>query len=409
MHFGGRDQMQGFEDRPYGDLRHGLGHQPDPLAMFPGYAAARSAGITEIPESLLQDVVVTRESLAYIREHQSGEDGRPWFVCASYSRPHPPFTAPGRYLRRYRDRVPPPEAGSAAPREIYANRRAEAHEGLSAEEIARGREGYYACVDFVDDCIGELLDGLHRSGALENTIVIYTSDHGEMLGNRGIWGKSVYYDRAVRVPLLMSGPGIAAGAHRVGQPISLIDLYPTTCALAGIPIPAELDGRDFSAVLASPGTAPAPRDVAISSYYQYGQTIGFPAPVPEAEPHRAWRAARTERWKYVEVEGGATLLFDLSADREETNDLSGRAEHEQVIASLHAALHRNFDWTAVHEQLKADRLRLPGFKSGRTPTMPNQYRLHDGREFDAEGALYGVRWLSIPPGSNGGIIPQQFG
>ena len=73
MHFGGRDQMNGFQHRPYGDLRHGLGHQPDPLSMYPGYANPESAGITEVPESLIQDVVVTRETLAFLREHQDRE------------------------------------------------------------------------------------------------------------------------------------------------------------------------------------------------------------------------------------------------------------------------------------------------------------------------------------------------
>ena len=107
MHFGGRDQMQGFQVRPYGDLRHGLSHQPEPIDLFPAYHGAESAGVTEIPESLLQDVVVTRESLAFLLEHQDLEPDVPWFVCASYSRPHSPFTAPGRYIRRYRDKIPP--------------------------------------------------------------------------------------------------------------------------------------------------------------------------------------------------------------------------------------------------------------------------------------------------------------
>jgi choline-sulfatase len=409
MHFGGRDQMQGFQDRPYGDLRHGLGHQPDPLSMFPGYGAARSAGVTEIPESLLQDVVVTRETMAYILEREAEPEPPPWFVCASYSRPHPPLTAPGRYLARYRDRVPPPEQGGTPSEEPFARARAAGHLDLTDEEIRLGREAYYACVDFVDDCIGELLTALEKEGALENTLVIYTSDHGEMLGSHGIWGKAVYSDRAVRVPLLICGPGVATGGYGVTHPVSLIDLYPTACALAGLPIPPGLDGKDLSALLAHPDTAPPPREAALSLYCQYGVVLKNAPSIPDTEPNRAWRLARTDRWKCVEIEQGATLLFDLQADPEETRDLSGDPACAQILATLQKRLRQDFNWSEVHERLQADRQRLPELKSGRTPTTPNQYRLPDGREFDAEASLYSIRWLPIQPGSNGGIIPQQFG
>ena len=74
---------------------------------------------------------------------------------------------------------------------------------------------------------------------MDNTIVIYTSDHGEMIGHHGIWGKIVYYEPSVGVPLLMTGPGIRAGHHRVAHPVSLLDLFPTTCGLAGLPIPEK--------------------------------------------------------------------------------------------------------------------------------------------------------------------------
>lgn len=91
MHYGGRDQLQGFQHRPYGDFRHGLGHQPEPLSMYPAYDNPESAGVAEIPESLLQDVIVTREALALLLEHHDQSPEVPWFVCASYGRP--PFSA----------------------------------------------------------------------------------------------------------------------------------------------------------------------------------------------------------------------------------------------------------------------------------------------------------------------------
>ncbi|MBL9216485.1 MAG: sulfatase-like hydrolase/transferase [Opitutaceae bacterium] len=411
MHYGGRDQMQGFQDRPYGDLRHGLGHQPDPLAMFPGYAGPRSGGVSEVPESLMQDVVVTRETLAYVLEHEAAGTGQPWFVCASYGRPHSPYTAPGRYLRRYRDRVPPPPDGGAVPDEPLAAKVAETYRGLQPDEIRRGREGYYAALDFVDDCIGELLDGLRKQGLLENTIVIYTSDHGEMLGNHGLWAKTVYYQRSVGVPLLLSGPGIAAGAHEVAHPVSLMDLFPTTCELAGLPVPEGLDGRSLAAVLAAPAAAPAPHEAVLSAYYLYGAIVSSPhnPPPKTTEPNRAWRSARSARWKYVEIEGGRPLLFDLAQDPGETTNLAGRPEHAGVCAAHRAIVFRDFSWEGAKRQLAADRARVPQFKSGRPPSTPNQYRLPDGREFDAEAGLYGARWLTIPPGADGGIIPQQFG
>ncbi len=126
--------------------------------MYPGYAQAESAGISEIPESLMQDVVVTRETLSFLLEHQTSEPDIPWFACASYGRPHAPFTAPGRYIRRYSGRVPPVAAGSDGDSKLEAFAQQFVFD-LTEQQAIRGREGYYACVDFVDDCIGELLEG----------------------------------------------------------------------------------------------------------------------------------------------------------------------------------------------------------------------------------------------------------
>ena len=410
MHFGGRNQMNGFHYRPYGDLRHGLGHQPDPLSMYPGYAGAGSGGVTEVPESLIQDVVVTRETLAFIREHHDAEPARPWFVCASYNRPHPPFTAPGRYLRRYRDKIPPPRApGDPERLEPYARRRRERTQE-NEETTQRGREGYYACVDFVDDCIGELLNGLEADGLLENTIVIYTSDHGEMLGDQGLWGKAVYFDPAVRVPLLIRGPGIREGQHAVTAPVSLMDLFPTTCALAGLPAPDGLDGMDFSGVLADPAGAQSPRMIVPSEYFAYGVLVDLGKnPLRLDAPHQAWRMVRDERFAYVEVEQGAALLFDLLNDPGQTENRVGDTEHAERCRTLRDLLYRDFSCEAARANLARDRDRLPDFKSGLMPQSPNQYQLPDGRVFDADGALYAARWLRMPDDTSGGIIPQQFG
>ena len=414
MHFGGADQMQGFQHRPYGDLRHGLGHQIDPIDFFPVYAGASGAGVTEIPESLLQENVVTRESLAFLLEHHDSQPDTPWFLCASYSRPHSPFTAPGRYIRRYRDRVPPAELPAGFPDGLddYARRcfADEVGEELTAEQQLRAREAYYACVDFVDDCIGELMRGLDAAGLLDDTIVIYTSDHGEMAGHHGLWGKTVHFEPSVGVPLLMSGPGIAPGRARVAHPASLLDLFPTTCALAGLPIPPELDGVDLGPLLADPAGGAAPRRYAPSAYYAYGNRVrGLQGDTRQIEPHQAMRLVRDPEWKYVEVEGGRPVLFDMRGDPGETTNLAADPRQAERCRQMRAALFDGFSWDEVHRQLAADRERLPQYLSGLKPSTPNQYMLGDGRVFDAEGDLYGARWLPYPDLKGGGVIPQQFG
>lgn len=407
MHFGGRDQMRGFQVRPYGDLRHGLSHQPEPIDLFPSYHSATSGGITEIPESLLQDVVVTRETIALLLEHQSREPETPWFVCASYSRPHSPFTAPGRYIRYYRDRLPPidPPSGFAEKLEPFARR---LWREFTPEETRRGREGYYACVDFADDCIGELLKGVGDAGLLENTVVIYTSDHGEMAGLHGLWGKGNYYDPSIGVPLLIRGPGIREGHHPVPHPISLIDLYPTTCGLAGLPIPEGLDGKDFSGLLADPEDAEAPREYVTAGYCHYGVRINYKQTAKQ-EAAAAMRVVRSRDWKYVDIEKGDRLLFDMVNDPEEEANLAESPHQATRCRKMREALFEGFSWEWVHQQMAADRARLSEFQSGQKPTTPNQYMLPDGRVFDAEGALYDARWLSVVPDATGGIIPQQFG
>ncbi|MCY4377926.1 MAG: sulfatase-like hydrolase/transferase [Spirochaetaceae bacterium] len=413
MHFGGADQMQGFQHRPYGDLRHGLGHQIDPIDFFPVYAGPSGAGVTEIPESMLQENVVTRESLAFLLEHQDSQPDTPWFLCASYSRPHSPFTAPGRYIRRYRGRVPPVELPDDFPDGLddYARRcfADEVGEELTAEQQLRAREAYYACVDFVDDCIGELMRGLEAAGLLDDTIVIYTSDHGEMAGHHGLWGKTVHFEPSVGVPLLMSGPGIAPGNARVAHPASLLDLFPTTCALAGLPIPPDLDGVDLSPLLADPASDAAPRRYAPSAYYAYGNRVRGLTESKEPEPHQAMRLVRDRDWKYVEIEGGRPVLFDMRGDPGETTNLAGDPGHAERCRQMRKALFDGFSWEHVHTQLAADRARLPQYLSGLKPSTPNQYMLGDGRVFDAEGDLYGARWLPYPDLKGGGVIPQQFG
>jgi len=194
----------------------------------------------------------------------------------------------------------------------------------------------------------------------------------------------------------------------MNKPISLIDIYPTMCSMAGIPVPTGLDGMDYSEALRTADETKCRREYAFSSYYRYGIRLSG-MELSDETPEMAWRCVNDERWKYVEIEKGSELLFDLEKDPLETENLASRPECDDVKRRMRNWLHRDFSWESAHDQLREDRERLPQFYSGYFPGTPNQYMLPDGRVFDAEKSLYDARWLHIPPGFTGGIIPQQFG
>lgn len=421
MHFGGKDQMHGYQRRPYGDLRHGLAHQPEPLNAFPAYGGAQSAGVTEIPESLNSDVVITREAISYLLEHQENCPDTPWFTTVSYTRPHSPFTTPSRYMNRYKNKFPVPEGYYTAKEglEPYARDLLELNkfDELPEETVKKGQEGYYACVDFVDDCIGELMDALRKEGMLENTYVIYVSDHGEMLAEHGMWAKAVYFENAIRIPMLIGGSGIKGAGGELDDPISLVDLFPTVCGLTGLPIPEGIDGLDFSSRLLDPENSEPPRKYTESMFCKYGTRIiggnmnAYAGKDEDVKPGVAMRLLRDREWKYVEIEAAEPLLFYLPQDPGEEQNLAGDPSQAERVKEMRAILEQKITWSEIHARLKADKERVPQFYSGEKPTTPNQYMLPDGRVFDAEKELYDARWLYFDPDApkGGGIIPQMFG
>jgi choline-sulfatase len=411
MHFGGKDQMQGFQYRPYGDFRHGLGHQAEPLSLFPGYNAQESAGVCEIPESLNHDVVVIRETLAFVLEHRAAQPEKPWFACASFTRPHSPFTAPGRFFRRYEGKVfaEPLPKNPEAEYDPYTLKLARKSWQIESTQEAndRGLQGYYAALDFVDDCIGELLRGLEQSGALDNTIVIYTSDHGEVCGRHGYFGKGIHFEESIRVPLLIRLPKGSRRKRLFNRPVSLMDLFPTACGLAGLPVPKGLDGIDLSAWIRSGRQTSWPRTTVSSMYCQWGARINYTAAAQDTTPHAAFRTVRWRDWKYVAIQGAAPLLFDLRTDPLERKNLAAEPRHANLLRKLEAMTFAGYSWKKYQSQLRRDRKRMPKYASGKRPTTPNQYQLSDGRIFDAEASLYEQRFLAVPPHMTGGIIPQQ--
>ena len=381
MHAGGVRPMNGFQFRPYGDLIPNCfcGHQPDPIETAKDQAWTRHdighfpfAGASEIPESLLQESVVTKESLAFIKAHCEG----PWFVCAGYSRPHHPLTAPERCFRRYwpdgPELSPLPDG---FPDRIHPHDRFIADDyrlaEFSEEARRRGLAAYYASVDFMDDCIGDLIAGLEREGLLENTIVVYTSDHGDLASEHGLWWKRSYYDGSTGVPLLIRAPG---DLHvRVGDVVELLDIFPTLCDLCGLPTPDGLDGETLMPFCGSTGTRR--KDFARSDHI--------------CRPETVFRMIRTPKWKYVEFPEYPPVLFDMERDPNEERNLAASPEFAEVVSELHERLWRDGEsLESLIASRQAAREQAAKEFPVRTDRTPNQYALPNGEIVDAEGALY---------------------
>jgi choline-sulfatase len=405
MHLGGSVQFAGFQHRPYGDLTGHTGHQWEPIdspARRGMRARTELSGVSGVPESLLQEQVVARETLAWLREHRHRHPERPWFTCASFSRPHFPLTAPRRWIDRYwpdgvtEPRVP--AGGDAYDHPMSAGmRRGFRTDEIGPEETMRARGAYMACVSYLDEVLGDLLLQLEAVGLLDNTIVVYTTDHGEMGGEHGTWWKNGWYEACTRVPLILSLPEQRAGAQparRCRTPVALVDLFPTLCTLAGAPVPAGLDGADLSGVVR--GVAEAPE-----------RPICCDVLRPRWGAGTEFRSIRWRRWKYVVFRDAPPLFFDLQADPgEQCNLLQRGVEGEAVdaLAVLERVARTSIDFEgAAHERTVRDGDLSEVYAQQVPPSTGNLYLMPDaeglprGRLVNADDVLYAPTMIADPP------------
>jgi len=404
MHLGGDRQFVGFDHRPYGDLTGDSGENPDPIdperldvrptrqgietgTRIPG------AGVTEVPETMLQERVTAGETISWLREHEYASDD-PWFLCASFMRPHFPLTAPRRHFERYwPDGVTEPKVGWEGDTADHPFTHAMAEgfetEDVTEEEAMRARAGYFACVDYLDEVLGDLLSTLDRENRLENTIIVYTSDHGEMNGEHGQWWKQAYWEASTRVPWFVQLPDQRSGERDpagIETPVNLIDLFPTLCGLAGLDAPEDVDGMDLAESVRT-GTEPERGPVVSNKFSDnWGEDV-------------EWRLVRDGRYKYIAFRNAPELLFDLEADPLETRNLALDAEGEdrEALERLRAYVEETVDWTAIAEQRERDQREGEQHELGIPTGTGNAYHLPDGRVVDAMTPLYCPHVLAENP------------
>ncbi|MDA4848711.1 sulfatase-like hydrolase/transferase [Hoeflea poritis] len=429
MHFLGSNQFHGFQYRPYGDLCGNHTHQFEHLIpMRPGdpvigddlgqqadlgsdrlgdflETRTTTVGETKIPESQCGDQIVATETVSFLREHASRAPEKPWFLCASFSRPHYPLNTPARFLRNYPvDKITEPFVGpegdsfdhvvTAALRAGFKIPR------ISKEEEMRARAAYFANVEFFDQVLGDLLLRLEMSGLLENTIIVYASDHGECAGEHGAWWKSGWYEASTRVPMMISTPEQRAGTQRarnVETPVSLLDLMPTFAAISGAEI-GDVSGRNLLPAIG--GQADLEDRMIICDHLneRWGEGSAF-------------RMVRFNQYKLVVFDNEENLFFDLESDPKEQHNLFAVAsgDEAEILDKMLDFVRNGLDFRKVLDEQRARMARLrAAYPMMNENYNPNQYMLSSGRVIEAEQALYYQSVITDDPDSFFGDYPDHL-
>jgi len=275
----------------------------------------------------------TDRALRFLQERTN--DGKPWMIHLGLLMPHWPLTLPQKYYDMYADvEIPMPhDARFPNPDMHPALQFFQKWDGLDVppdeEQFKKALKAYYGMVTCVDDMVGELIAQLKEADMYENTYIIFTSDHGDNLGEHGLMGnKHTPMEGSVTVPLIITGPGIKRGA-KADTPVALVDMYPTIMDMAGI------DHRDPE----MPGISLLPvlqgkKDPADRTVFSEWHGTGFPC---------AWYMLANKKYKYIYYERYAPSLFDMEADPKELNDLALNPEYAETIKMFEAKLHKMLD------------------------------------------------------------------
>jgi choline-sulfatase len=326
---------------PQGLQRKPMGSFPDTVEM----AQILGPGETSYTR---YDRDITTAAIKWLEQHQPTET-RPWVLFVSFICPHFPLSAPRQFYDLYRDvELPEPYDTDPANRlqhpVIDEMRRFWNYADYFDEtrEI-EGLRNYYGLCSFLDDNVAQVLTALAKSGQAENTQIIYTSDHGDMTGNHGIWGKCFMYEDSVGIPLAFSGPGIEPSVNPT--PVSLVDMAATIeQAVHGEVSEAESgwQGKPLQDFITNPD---AERPV-LSEYHDGGSPCGF-------------YMLRRGRWKYVYfAAGNPALLFDMDSDPRELVNLADAPEYAITLVDLRNQLFQILDPEEVNRQAFSDQAKM---------------------------------------------------
>jgi choline-sulfatase len=343
MHFVGPDQLHGFESRLTTDIYPAdFGWTPDYRKpgeridwWYHNMGSVTGAGVAEISNQMEYDDEVAFQATQKVYDLGRGKDARPWCLTVSFTHPHDPYVTRKKYWDLYEDcehLLPKVPAMKFEDHDHHSQRIFDANEwrsfDITEENIKRSRRAYFANISYLDDKIGEVLEALEATN--QEAIILFVSDHGDMIGERGLWYKMCFYEGSARVPLMICAPDMQPGL--IETPVSTLDVTPTLAELAGVSleeIAPWVDGESLVSLgQGGPRTTPVLMEYAAEASY---------APLV---------SMRYGKWKYTRCALDPDQLFDLESDPNELVNLAENPAQAGTVAQLRAKSEARWDLEA---------------------------------------------------------------
>ena len=367
MHAVGPDQLHGYAERLVGD--HGPNQVGGPGAdhgMLSGTAGPARVSLEKSGpgQSAYQvhDEDVTAATVHYLdrlgvrrRASRQAEDSEPFSLSVGFMLPHQPFVARRQDYDLYAGRMTLPRKPEAFSDDLHPFLRMWRSgcgiEEVTDEEALRARAAYWALVTRLDALIGQILEALDRNGLADNTLIVYSSDHGEQVGEHGLWWKQTFYEESVRVPAIVSWPGVLPEGQRCARVVSALDLNATILEALGAPALPHSRGRSLLPLLTEPAGAKW-EDVAFSEFCLDSPGAGGPTGPEGAIVHRM---VRRGPWKLCYYRGQRPQLYHLGEDPDELRDRAADPDCAGIVEKLTGEVLDGWDPDGVAEELAARR------------------------------------------------------
>ncbi|MDG1377235.1 MAG: choline-sulfatase [Yoonia sp.] len=343
MHFVGPDQMHGFEERLTTDIYPAdFGWTPDYRKpgeriewWYHNMGSVTGAGVAEITNQMEYDDEVAYHATRKLYDLSRGADDRPWCLTVSFTHPHDPYVARKKYWDLYEDCAHlMPEIGPIPyeAQDAHSKRILDANDRdnftITDDHVQRARRAYFANISYIDDKVGEILQALEDTR--QEATILFVSDHGDMLGERGLWFKMSFYEGASRVPLMICAPEMEPGLNTT--PVSSIDILPTLCDLAGVDMSEVMPWTDGQSIVSLGQRGERSEHVAM----EYAAEASY-APLV---------SLRYGKWKFNRCALDPDQLFDLEADPHELINLAEVPAHQGTRDQLRAKSEARWDLKA---------------------------------------------------------------